>query len=98
MDEERLIGYLRAPAYGLYHIMSIEQARNGQFAYDIVPAFKLRYTEEMQSGIIDSLEWCTSRDDFDFDRVLPSIPGSTKHKIECLRVILDRLKALRSNG
>ena len=94
MNEESMIGYLRAPAYGLYHITSVEQAKNGRFSYDIVPEFNVRYTEEMQRGIIASLEWCTSIDGFDFERILPSLPGSNKHKRECLRAILGRLKAI----
>ena len=91
MDTNELLTWLRYPAYGLYHVDSLEESATGNYLYDIVPTFLSRFTTSGQQAILTALEWASETPDLDFDAILPELPHSDDFKRKHLAITYKRL-------
>jgi hypothetical protein len=83
--------WLRYPAYGLYHLDSLDQSERGAYLYDIVPTFDSRFDMVAQQSILEALAWAVECDGLNWEEVLPGLPHSTDFKREHCRITRDRI-------
>lgn len=92
MDQDAAQRYLRLPAYGLYHVGTLEQSASGDFMYDMIPHF-LSYPPDLRRNIREALIWAKTAETIDWEAVLPSLPHSDSFKRAHLSNVLERLQA-----
>lgn len=76
MENTTHLKWLRYPAYGLYHLESLEQSAAGNYCYDIVPTFGTAFNASGQYSIIAALNWALECDTLDWKDILPELPHS----------------------
>jgi len=91
VKESDYSAWLRYPAYGLFHLDSLEQSAHGGYLYDIVPTFNSRFDAAAQQSILAALAWATDCNAMHWDEVLPGIPHSDVFKREHCRITRDRI-------
>ena len=96
MNTEEHMMWLRAPAYGLYHLDSLEESASGSYMYDIVPQFSSQFDEAAQAKILAALEWAIACDKVNWEDVLPALPHSDDFKRQHLVITRDRILKSRS--
>jgi hypothetical protein len=91
MDTTELQAWLRYPAYGLYHLRSLEDSARGGYAYDLVPTFSERFDAESQQCILAALVWAMECDHLDWEAVLPQLPHSDDFRRQHCRITRERI-------
>lgn len=93
MDSELAHQYLRYPAYGLYHVISLAQSEAGNYVYDIVPTFLSAFDADQRANVRAALKWAEEAESIDWEKVLPDLPHSDPFKRAHLRTVLKRIDA-----
>ena len=94
MKKEEIHKLLAIPAYGLYHIKTLEQSSEGGYLYDIVPDFKKQYNRDERQSIVRAIEEALANPDFDYKEILPDLPFEDEDIKTHLKATLNRLKKL----
>ena len=85
------VAWLGYPAYGLYHLDSLEQSARGDYLYDIVPTFSSRFDSVAQQSILAALQWAANCDALNWDDILPGLPHSDDFKRQHLKITTERI-------
>lgn len=83
--------WLRHAAYGLYHIQSLEESREGGYLYDVLDDFNQQLVEGNLHKVIESLKWALKRESMDWEEILPNLPHTDLFKRQHLEITLARL-------
>src|SRR6266404_8982945 len=91
MNATHHLTWLRYPAYGLYHLDTLEQSARGAYLYDIVPTFDSRFDTAAQQSILAALAWAADCDTLNWEEILPDLPHSDDFKRHHCKITRDRI-------
>ena len=91
MNANEHAAWLRYPAYGLYHLDSLQQSASGGYLYDIVPTFETQFDAAAQQSILTALKWALDSDTLPWEEILPGLPQSDDFKRQHFRITHERL-------
>lgn len=85
------IMWLRHAAYGVYHIHSLKESKEGGYLYDVVSTIDMQSKNEILQNISEAIECALKCETLNWDKILPNLPHSDHFKRQHLAVTLDRL-------